>query len=99
RVPVNVGHDNQDKFGALVPGESWSFKQEVTDFPTNVSPGDKLRYGFKGAQLDWWDWGHFRDHENTVVWINGKVRDPKDNGGRPGLVVPASNWVEFTVIE
>lgn len=99
RVPVNVGHDNQDKFGALVPGESWSFKREVTDFPTNVSPGDKLRYGFKGAQLDWWDWGHFRDHENTVVWINGKVRDPKDNGGRPGLVVPASNWVEFTVIE
>lgn len=27
------------------------------------------------------DWGHFRDHENTVVWIDGKVRDLKDNGG------------------
>ncbi|KAF7184721.1 hypothetical protein CNMCM7691_006144 [Aspergillus felis] len=99
RVPVNVGRDNQSKFGALVPGESWSFTREVTDFPKNAAPGDKFRYGFKGAQLDWWDWGHFRDHENTVVWINGKVRDPKDNGGRPGLVVPASNWVEFTVVE
>jgi hypothetical protein len=98
-VPVNVGRNDQDEFAALVPGESWSFTREVTDFPRNIAPSDEFRYRFKGTQLDWWDWGHFRDHENTVVGIEYKVRDPEDNGGRPGLVVPASNWVEFTVVE
>ncbi|GFF51533.1 conserved hypothetical protein [Aspergillus udagawae] len=98
-VPVNVGRNDQDKFAALLPGESWSFTREVTHFPKNAAPGDEFRYRFKGTQLDWWDWGHLRDHENTVVGIEYLVRDPKDNGGRPGLVVPASNWVEFTMVE
>ncbi|KAF4253498.1 hypothetical protein CNMCM8812_001542 [Aspergillus fumigatus] len=98
-VPVNVGRNEQDEFVALMPGESWSFTREVTDFPKHAAPGDEFRYRFKGAQLDWWDWGHLGDHENTIVWVNYLVRDPKDNGGRPGLVVPASNWVEFTMVE
>ncbi|GIJ85971.1 hypothetical protein Asppvi_004842 [Aspergillus pseudoviridinutans] len=98
-IPVNVGRNDKYEFAALVPGESWSFTREVTHFPKDAAPGDEFRYRFKGTQLDWWDWGHFRDHENTVVGIEYKVRDPKDNGGRPALVVPASNWVEFTVAE
>ncbi|GFF25737.1 conserved hypothetical protein [Aspergillus udagawae] len=98
-VPVNVGRNDKDGFAALFPGESWSFTREVTHFPKDAAPGDEFRYRFKGTQLDWWDWGHFRDHENTVVGIEYSVRDPKDNGGRPALVVPASNWVEFTIIE
>ncbi|KAJ5890071.1 hypothetical protein N7504_010881 [Penicillium tannophilum] len=98
-VPVNVGHNDQNEFVALKPGQSWTFTREVSEFPKNVAPGDEFRYGFKGATLDWWDWGHYRDHEDTVVWINAKVRNPTDNGGRPELVVPASNWVEFTLIE
>lgn len=97
-TPVNVSHD-RNEFVALMPGESWSFTREVSDFPKNVAPGDKFRHGFKGAPIDWWDWGHFQDHEDTVVWINGRVVNPQDNGGGPELVVPASNWVEFTLVE
>lgn len=98
-VPVNIGRNDQNDFIALMPGESCSFTREVSDFPKNIAPGDEFRYGFKGATLDWWDWGHYQDHEDTVVWIDAKVRDPTDNGGRPELVVPASNWVEFTLVE
>jgi hypothetical protein len=96
---VNVGRDEDNEFAALMPGESWSCTREVTDFPKDVAPGDVFRYRFKGAHLDWWDWGHFRDHENTVVFISGNVRNPQDNGGRPGLLVPASNSVEFTMVD
>lgn len=98
-VPVTVGRNDQNDFVALMPGESWSFTREVSDFPKNVAPGEKFRYGFKGATLDWWDWGHYQDHEDTLVWIDAKVRNPTDNGGRPELVVPASNWIEFTLVE
>lgn len=96
---VNVGRNDRNDFVALMPGESWSFTREVSDFPQNVAPGDKFRYGFKGASIDWWDWGHFYDHQDTVVRIDGMVLDPQDNGGRPKLVVPASNWLEFTLVE
>lgn len=98
-VSRNVGLNEEHDFSALNPGESWSFSRQVTDFPDNVMPGDSFRYCFKGAQLDWWDWGHFEDHKDTVVRIDGKVREPNDNGGRPGLIVPASNYVEFTVVD
>ncbi|PYH83157.1 hypothetical protein BO82DRAFT_412118 [Aspergillus uvarum CBS 121591] len=98
-VLKNVGRNEDNDFHALNPGEPWSFTRCVTDFPDNVVPGDTFRYCYKGAQLDWWDWGHFQDHKETVVTIEGKVREPEDNGGRPALVVPASNHVEFTVVE
>ncbi|KAJ5157176.1 uncharacterized protein N7482_008276 [Penicillium canariense] len=94
-----VGRNDQNAFAALRPGESWSFTREVTEFPENAAPGDQFRYGFKGAQLDWWDWGHLRDHEDTVVWIEEIVCNPRYNGGRPVLIVPASNWVEFALVE
>ncbi|CAG8112422.1 unnamed protein product [Penicillium nalgiovense] len=98
-IPVNVGRNDRNGFVALAPGESWSFTREVTEFPQNAALGDKFRYGFKGALIDWWDWGHFQDHQDTVVGIYDRVYDPGDNGGRPELVVPSSNWVEFTLVE
>lgn len=65
--------------------------------------GDIYRYQNKGGAIDWWDWGDREGHANTVVklppWLTGEVIDPPDNGGRPKLVVPASNVVEFTIIE
>ncbi|KAJ5951189.1 uncharacterized protein N7479_009602 [Penicillium vulpinum] len=98
KTPVNVGRNDQNSFVSLMPGESWSFTREVSDFPKNAAPGDKFRYGFKGAFIDWWDWGNLHDHQDTMVRVNGRV-DPQDNGRRPTLAVPASNWVEFTLVE
>ncbi|KAJ5321969.1 uncharacterized protein N7506_011099 [Penicillium brevicompactum] len=97
--PFNVGH-NEEEFQSLKPGESWTFTRQVTDFPKNLLPGQRFRYGFKGATLDWWDWGSLQDHADTVVWICvGAVQRPKDNEGRSALVVPASNWIEFNLDE
>ncbi|OQE47348.1 hypothetical protein PENCOP_c001G05725 [Penicillium coprophilum] len=92
-TPVNVGRDPNGKFVALMSGESWSFTREVSDFPQNAAPGDQFRYGFKGAFIDWWDWG-----QDTVVWVNGRAKS-QNNERRPKLVVPASKWVDFELLE
>lgn len=53
--------------------------------------------------MDWWDYGGVDKHADTNVQIPphpwGKVTDPADNGGRPQLVVPASNAIEFRIVE
>lgn len=50
--------------------------------------------------MDWWDWGSKEDHAKTMIKIHsfGKIIEPEDNGGRPKLVVPASNVIEFRII-
>ncbi|KAJ5308779.1 hypothetical protein N7508_004158 [Penicillium antarcticum] len=98
--PFNVGQNDGDQFQALRPGESWSFTREVTDFPKNAAPGHQFRYRFKGTSPEWWDWGNFQDHDSTIVWlVEDRLSDPKDNDGRPAIVIPASNWVEFRLVE
>lgn len=95
-------------FTTLRPGESWTTSislqgQYWSCLPRDMVPGDIFLYGFMGAVVDWWDWGNGEDHTDTVVmlpcWIAGRVVDPGDNGGRPKLVVPYSEPVEFTVVE
>jgi hypothetical protein len=98
-TPVKFSSNDQNDFVALMPGDSWSFTREVSDFPQNIAPGDKFRYGFKGASIEWWDWENLHDHKDTVVWVNGRVLYSQNNGRQPELVVPASNWIEFTIVE
>ncbi|KAH7080484.1 hypothetical protein BKA63DRAFT_244736 [Paraphoma chrysanthemicola] len=96
---------SQDKnFESLSPGETWRTSNRLqgdwwTTFPTDARNGDRFRYYFTGVTLDWWDWGSKAEHEETVVmlpcWISGHVTEPAANGGRPKLVVPASEAVEI----
>jgi hypothetical protein len=51
-----------------------------------TKPLNRIRYGFKGACYDWWDWGPFCDHEETVDWTRGKVIKPLGSGGKGQLV-------------
>ena len=106
-VPVNVSTD--ENFTSLSPGESWSHQQMLKGqnwgmFPDldDAKGGERFRYVFKGTHIDWWDWGTEEEHKNTVVnlpcWIAGSVVDPADNGGRPKLVVPGSDPVEFVMV-
>ncbi|KAJ5477667.1 hypothetical protein N7530_003176 [Penicillium desertorum] len=97
--PVNVGKNDENRFQSLVPGESCSFTRTVSDFPKYFAPGDRFRYGYKGATLDWWDWGNLHDHEYTVVLAGENMVLDQNNGGRPVVVVPGSNWLEFTLTE
>ncbi len=98
------------RFVSLRPGESWAttyWLQSLTStlLPADVKVGDVYRYRFRGAaDVDWWDWGHIeKEHAETTVTLpscySGRVVNPADNGGRPKLVVPASNWVEFRVAD
>ncbi|KAL2696490.1 hypothetical protein AAEP93_002904 [Penicillium crustosum] len=99
---LNIGRNDKNHFWILKPGESRSFTRKVNEFPKDAAPGDTFRYIFKGATLDWWNWGNFETHKDTVVWVPGwlqaRVQDPKDNEGRPVVVVPSSNALKFTPV-
>jgi hypothetical protein len=104
---VSVRPAEHKDFISLRPGETWTTQRRLqgsgwTVLPKGYAVGDAFRYRFKGATVEWWDWGSKEEHADTVVtlpcWIAAKVKDPQDNGGRPKLVVPASEFVEFTVV-
>jgi hypothetical protein len=105
-IKVHVREDIE--FISLRPGESWTTTYQVqtlteTRLPKDVRVGDRFRYQFLGAlNVNWWDWGHIENEhaETTVVlpFSRGRVVEPADNGGRPRLVVPASDLVEFQVV-
>ena len=106
-IPVNVGDEGEysNQFATLRPGESWKCERRVqcsrwTDLPDDVKAGEKFKYMVKGAVVDWWDWGTKEDHKETKVklpcFVSGDLEEPTDNGGRPKLIVPASNEVTFS---
>lgn len=108
-IPVNVGDEGKysDLFVTLRPGESWEYVSNVqgehwTTLPDDVKVGDEFKYVIKGAVVDWWDWGTKEEHRETAVklpcFVNGDLEEPRDNGGRPKLFVPASNEVYFSYV-
>ncbi|CAG9995805.1 unnamed protein product [Clonostachys byssicola] len=105
---VAVCPANHKNFIRLAPGESWTFNTLIQEDTWNTLPqktklGDKFRFIFKGAEVDWWVWGGAEQHQDTTVMLScyegGPVRDPAGNEGRPKLLVPGSNWVQWTVVE
>ncbi|KAK2774667.1 kinesin light [Colletotrichum kahawae] len=104
-ITVCVGKHKH--FTALQPGETWTTIQTLSgndaELPRDMVVGDIFRYTFKGAEVDWWDWGTMEDHTETEVKLPcyeaGNVTNPSDNGGRPKLVVPGATPVKFTVVQ
>ncbi|KAK4096784.1 hypothetical protein N658DRAFT_458056 [Parathielavia hyrcaniae] len=106
-VEVYVGQ-RDDEFASLRLGESWTTTEHLHDhldisLPRDSTPGDRFRYRVMRSGADWWDWGSMEEHRETAVmlpcFIKANVTCPKNNGGRPKLVVPASEWFEFTLAE
>ncbi|KAJ7034600.1 hypothetical protein C8F04DRAFT_1101526 [Mycena alexandri] len=104
-VAVQVA--KHEDFVSLAPGESWSTthmleNQSWTELPSESATGDAFRFRFMGTTVDWWDWGSAEEHVDTVVkvpcFIKSNVVDPRDNDGRPRLVVPGSEFVEFRLV-
>ncbi|RAH51056.1 uncharacterized protein BO95DRAFT_75273 [Aspergillus brunneoviolaceus CBS 621.78] len=103
---VIVGKEREKAgFISLQPGQTYSRSVHLysqDDLPPYPSTGEILRSRFVGCVLDWWDWGTLEEHGDTVVtvpgFLGGEVLEPRDNGGRARVVVPASNLVEFTVL-
>jgi hypothetical protein len=101
RIKVSEHKD----FVSLRPGESWTTRQTVqkrnyTWIPDDSVVGDTFRFVFKGYTLDWGDWGDGTGTEVTLPCFHwARVIEPADNDGRPDLVVPGSNTVEFSIVE
>jgi hypothetical protein len=110
-ILVKVGNAGEydSEFVTLHPGESWTYEDEVqgpswTCLPEkDLKVGDEFKYLWKGATVDWWDWGTKEDHRETEVKlrcnVNGGLEEPKDNDGRPKLMLPASNEAHFTYVD
>jgi hypothetical protein len=102
-VDINVSQHKD--FTSISPGAAWTVTEGIQfdKLPADTQVGDVYRYQYRGGTVDWWDWGDQHEHADTVVslpcWIKGKVTSPGDNDGRPRLVVPASNSVEFTIVD
>jgi hypothetical protein len=102
-VEVNV--TDPEFFRSLKPGESFvrEFWLEFSDLHPDTVVGDTYRYQYCGGCVDWWIWGDCQEHAKTVVklpcWLYGRVVSPADNDGRPVIMVPSSNFVEFTIVE
>ncbi|KAJ5517802.1 hypothetical protein N7453_000224 [Penicillium expansum] len=102
-VEVNV--TDPEFFRSLKPGESFvrKYRLEIFDLHPDTVVGDTYRYQYCGGRVDWWIWGDCEEHAKTVVklpcWLHGRVVDPADNDGRQVIMVPSSNFVEFTVVE
>ena len=109
-IPVKVGDAAgryAHQFVTLHPGQSWTadLSQEPDSacyLPYDVKNGDEFKYRFKGVKLEWWDWGTKEDHQETEVqlpcFVNGWLEAPKDNGGRPKVVLPGSNEAYLTFV-
>lgn len=100
-VPCAVG--TSDGFMSLQPNETWNEVRELEtmiDLPEDARDGETMRHLFKGCRLSWWDWGTKEDHIDTIVSVIGfgVITSPPDNDGRPEVVIPTSNMVEFTVV-
>jgi hypothetical protein len=92
---VNVGKDR--RWISLFPGESWIQDLEIDErLPSDLVPGDKIRYQLDGRVIEMWNWGSKEDHAETVLMLPSD-REAGDWMDRPPIVVPASNPLEFTI--
>jgi hypothetical protein len=98
--PVEIS--KSDRFVSLAPGESWSDEVGGYLLPTDLAVGDEIRYQVEGCLLETWNWGSKEEHSQTVLFHHndGKNYGFKDPvwTERP-IVLPASNPLEFTVVE
>ena len=94
-VTVTVGKDR--RWISLSPGEFWAQDLEIHErLPSNLVPGDKIRYQLDGRVIEMWNWGSKEEYAETVLMLpsNCEAGDWMD---RPPIVVPASNPLEFTI--
>ncbi|KAF3399948.1 hypothetical protein F1880_007979 [Penicillium rolfsii] len=100
-VEVNV--TDEDLFLSLHPGESWTeaFNFDLGDLHDDTAVGDSYRFRYWGGYVKWWIWGTREEHANTTVKVppwRGAVVDPFGNEGKPDIIIPGSNTVEFVVV-
>ena len=99
---IHINIKESESFASLIPGDTWTTSYSLVDqLPDDEVVGDAFLYRFQGTTIEWWDWGDKDTYASPVVtlrsWISGGGFDPPGNSLK--LVVPASNDVEFTIVE
>ncbi|KAJ5766040.1 uncharacterized protein N7511_003656 [Penicillium nucicola] len=93
--PVEIAKSG--RFISLAPGESWSDSVGGDLLPKDLVLGDEIRYQVDGCLLETWNWGSMEEHSQTVLFYHHGFKDPIWTE-RP-IVLPASNPLEFSVVE
>lgn len=100
--PVRIIEDEQ--FISLAPGESW--RDTICPgqlLPTDLPVGGEIRYQVEGCLFQMWNWGNKEDHAQTVLMHHNDGESYGFNApgwtDRPLMVMPASNSLEFTIVE
>jgi hypothetical protein len=108
--PSKIHVAQSEGFVCLYPGESWegsfTLDDELWEFPDHLRTGAIFRFVFKGATIEWWDWGtKAGTHADTVVTFRGYGRSTRsdftddNNGGRPQIFVPSSSEIELVLAD
>ncbi|KAJ6128909.1 hypothetical protein N7471_010126 [Penicillium samsonianum] len=101
-IEVNV--TDEELFWSLQPGESWTdqFTFDLSELHDETATGDSYRFQYWGGCVEWWIWGSREEHANTTVKVppwRGNIVDPVGNEGKPKIIIPGSNTVEFVVVD
>ncbi|KAK4197675.1 hypothetical protein QBC40DRAFT_256874 [Triangularia verruculosa] len=108
-VPVTKHEYLTRDFTSLRPGETKTYHETLqweseTYLPDDTVPGDRFRFSFTGATMDWWNWGGYEEHEKaqtTVMlpsWECGRVILRENEKNMPTLVIPGANEIEFVIV-
>ncbi|KAJ5568968.1 hypothetical protein N7450_011454 [Penicillium hetheringtonii] len=108
--PPKIHIAQSENFVCLYPSESWegslTLDDEFWEFPNHLRAGTTFRFAFKGATIEWWDWGtKYGTHADTVVTLSGYGQSTRsnftddNNGGKPQTVVPSSNEIELVLAD
>ncbi|KAK4663294.1 hypothetical protein QC763_607370 [Podospora pseudopauciseta] len=110
-VPVSKGNHLTNSFISLRPGETWTWEETLQQeywslLPDDAVPADRFRFCFKGAYVDWWDWGDLEEHKQagTTVLLpcfeGARSIERETDKKMPVLVVPgAEEGVEFVIVD
>ncbi|PVI03665.1 hypothetical protein DM02DRAFT_625714 [Periconia macrospinosa] len=96
-VPDEIFVGQNSRFISLALGECHTTTSRIwpdTEFVENLELGADYSYQYIGNEIAWWNWGRKENHGSTRIWIS-----ETSHNSRPRIVLPASNPVNFTIIE
>lgn len=81
--PESINISRHEHFAGLRLGESWELRhlgrKSMTGnrLPGDIAAGDRFKFQFCGAEVDWWDWGsREEDHAETYVYLPCFIMGP-----------------------
>lgn len=97
--PVKIGTDKC--WISLAPGEPWISPLSIY-LSFDKAVGDRIRCQLHGHVFKVWNWGSKKDHAESVLSSRYGCEKGFQAPGwtdRPPIVMPASNLLDFTIVD